>query len=446
MIRAMQSNFAVGSFRSVSPAMSRRWAAAELTVLAAGGGLALLGLAAWLFPQPAPDWLQLPADAAAAGLACAMGLGFSFAHRRGGEQRFRQLMAVTAALIALVAIAGRMKALHGSAGMLQPGIPPTVALAFLFLALNLFFLRAHRGAASFLGDVSVLGLGWSVLTLIFDGLFSAMHVFGVSLPAKTSPATVWILGLLSVAAIARRTEYGAFSLLRGGGISGRLIRILFWIVLILPFLREALRARLIASGRVPEHSAAASLAASAVVFGMGFLLLMGYYFRRLENEIRELSLRDELTGVYNLRGFRLLADQAFRLAQRSHQAFSVLFVDVDDLKQINDELGHAVGSSLLLETAELLRSSFRETDVVGRVGGDEFAVAGHFDSVGIEQAAERLAEENAGKRDPQRPHASLSMGHVTANPEQGQSLEDLLAMADAAMYEQKRSKKQQVTI
>ena len=442
----MQSNVAVGSFRRVNPAMSRPWVDVQLAVLAAGGGLALLGLGAWLFPQSAPWWLQLPTEAGAAGLACAMGLGFCFAHRRGGEQRFRQLMAVTAALIALVAIAGPVKALHGSAGMLQPGIPPTVALAFLFLALNLFFLRSDRGVASFLGDVSVFGLGWSVLTLIFDGLFSAMHIFGVSLPAKTSPATVWILGLLSVAAIARRTEYGAFSLLRGGGISGRLIRILFWIVLILPFLREALRARLIATGMVPEHSAAASLAASAVVFGMGFLLLIGYYFQRMENEVRELSLRDELTGVYNLRGFRLLAAQAFRLAQRSHQPFSVLFVDVDDLKQINDELGHAVGSTLLVETADLLRSSFRETDVVGRIGGDEFAVAGHFDGVGIEQAAERLAEENAGKRDPQRPHASLSMGHVTANPEQGQSLEDLLALADAAMYEQKRSKKQQVTV
>lgn len=430
----------------VNPAVSRRWAAVQLTALAAGGGLALLGMAAWLFPQAAPEWLRLPADADAAGLACAIGLGFSFGRRRGGEQRFRRLMAVSAGLIALVAIFGRVKALHGPAGTLPSGMPPAVSLAFLFLALILFFLRSDRGVASVLGDLSVFGLGWSVLTLVFDALFSAMHIFGVSLPAKASPAMIWLVALVSLAAIARRMESGIFSLLRGGGISGRLIRILFWIVLFLPFLREGMRGRLIASGVASEHSAAASLAASAVVFGMGFLLLIGYYFRRLENEIRELSLRDELTGVYNLRGFRLLADQTFRLAQRSHQPFSVLFVDVDDLKQINDELGHSAGSSLLVETAELLRSSFRETDVVGRIGGDEFAVAGNFDSVGIEEAAGRLSEESAGGTGRERPHPGLSIGHVTANPEQGQSLEDLLALADAAMYEQKRSKKQQVAI
>ena len=140
-----------------------------------------------------------------------------------------------------------------------------------------------------------------------------------------------------------------------------------------------------------------------------------------------------------------MADQALRLAQRSQLPFSVLFVDVDDLKQVNDELGHGAGSMLLIETAELLRSSFRETDVVGRVGGDEFVVAGQFNEDAIALAAERLARESAqaseSLSDPAR--LRLSIGYVTTNPQEKEPLQDLLDRADAAMYEHKRSKKLQ---
>ena len=376
---------------------------------------------------------------AVSALACAFGLWLSMGPSSRGRQILVQLLAVATALTVLMAMAG------GVSG-LPLGMPKAAAAALLFLALMLFFLRSQTGAASVIADISVLGLGWSVLTLVFDGLFSALRVFGVSMPAKTSPGMVWLLALLAVAAIARRTEYGVFSLLPGGGISGRLIRVLFWVIVLLPPLREAVRARLMMSGIVPERSAAASLAASAVVFGMVFLLLIGYYFRKLENEIRQLSLRDELTGLYNLRGFRLLADQAFRLAQRANQPFSVMFVDVDELKLINDELGHAAGSSLLVETAELLRSSFRETDVVGRIGGDEFAVAGQFDAQAIVMAAERVAAAAASERGGKRLRPGLSIGYVSAKGHRHETLEDLLAHADAAMYEQKRRKKQQIAI
>lgn len=412
------------------------------TAFLAGGALAILGLTAQI-PQIGMEWLHLPVSAGIAGVACAIGLGLSMGSSSRGARTVVRLLAVATSLPALATIAALPKGSHGAIGALNEGKSPSVAFAFLFLALLLLFLRSRKGAASVIADVSVFGLGWAILTPAIDLLYSATHVFGLPLPAKDSPQMVLLLALLSVAAMVRRTEYGVFSYLRGGGISGRLIRILFWIVVLLPIVREAVRARLIASGVVPERSAAASLAASAVVFGMGFLLVIGYYFRRLENEIRELSLRDELTGLYNLRGFRLLADQAFRLAKRSHQPFSVMFVDVDELKLINDELGHAVGSSLLSETAELLRSSFRETDVVGRIGGDEFAIAGQFDSEAIACAAERVAAM-ASHGNQRSNHPSLSIGHVTAQPDRKESLEDLLELADLAMYEQKRRKKQQV--
>ena len=112
-----------------------------------------------------------------------------------------------------------------------------------------------------------------------------------------------------------------------------------------------------------------------------------------------LTLRDELTGLYNLRGFHLLADQAPRLAQRSNLPFSVMYIDLDNLKHTNDTLGHEAGSAFLAETSEILRNTFRETDVLGRIGGDEFAIAGHFNTASVFMATQRLeascAERNA---------------------------------------------------
>jgi diguanylate cyclase (GGDEF)-like protein len=115
-------------------------------------------------------------------------------------------------------------------------------------------------------------------------------------------------------------------------------------------------------------------------------MLLVWYIKGMENEIHDLSLRDELTGLYNLRGFKILAVQALRLAQRSNAPFSVLFIDLDDLKRINDFHGHGVGSAALNETGELIKTTFRETDVIGRVGGDEFAVAGQFNDFGCHSA------------------------------------------------------------
>lgn len=439
----MHSTIALGSLRTKDAEESRKARAAERTAIAVGGILSLLGLAGWLMPLAVPEWFFLPPTAAAAGLTSAIGLGFSKSRRRGARAICLAMAAATGLLALTALILGRA-GMPGPLGALGRGLPPQIAGAFLLLSFVLLFLRANKGARAIAADVSMFGMGWSVLTLVFDGLFSALRIFGVSLPAK--PAMVWMMALLAFAAISRRTEYGAFSKLRTGGLTGRLIHILFWITLVLPFLRETMRARLMQSRLMPEHSASASLAATAVTLGMVFLLLIGHYFRRLENEIREMSLRDELTGLYNLRGFRLLAGQALRLAQRSDQPFCLMFVDVDDLKQVNDEHGHAVGSLLLVETAELLQSTFRETDVVGRIGGDEFVVAGQFGREAIERFAGRLAANSAANRGTQRPYASLSLGHVTADRERRQSLEDLLALADDAMYQQKRSKKRQITV
>jgi diguanylate cyclase (GGDEF)-like protein len=113
------------------------------------------------------------------------------------------------------------------------------------------------------------------------------------------------------------------------------------------------------------------------------------------------------------------------------------------LKQINDSFGHDAGSAFLVEMAEILKQNFRETDVIGRVGGDEFAVVCHGSQVDISIAAQRLqaacAQRNADAA--RRFPLSFSIGYTTAEEHARQSLKELLAEADKAMYEEKRRKR-----
>jgi diguanylate cyclase (GGDEF)-like protein len=285
-----------------------------------------------------------------------------------------------------------------------------------------------------------------VLTLTAGAVLGALHVRGDNPTGQVAPSVTAAVLLLAVAAAGRRAEHGRFSIFLGRGLGSRIARGIFPVVLALPVSRELMRARLIRNHVFPEHYAAALLAATGTMIALGLLLWISWQFRRLEWEIQSLSLKDELTGLYNLRGFHLLAAQALRMARRSQLPFSVLFADMDNLKQINDQLGHAAGSQLLVEAAEFLKANFRETDVLGRIGGDEFAVAGYFSLDAIEQAERRLDGDSPERDFRLSPALSLSMGHVTADPRRKESVEDLLERADAAMYERKRTKKQLQTI
>jgi diguanylate cyclase (GGDEF)-like protein len=171
---------------------------------------------------------------------------------------------------------------------------------------------------------------------------------------------------------------------------------------------------------------------------------MVWKINAMEIEIHALALRDELTGLHNLRGFRMLADQAMRMAQRSKVPFSVMFIDMDDLKVINDSLGHDTGSAYIAEAAEILRGIFRETDILARIGGDEFAVAGLFNRRTISAAVEKLKESCSRKNELEgRQFAlSLSVGVATSDESNKRTLDVLMAKADEAMYEAKRSMKE----
>jgi diguanylate cyclase (GGDEF)-like protein len=122
----------------------------------------------------------------------------------------------------------------------------------------------------------------------------------------------------------------------------------------------------------------------------------------------------------------------------------MVYADLDGLKKINDSFGHKQGDRALVKTAELLKETFRSSDVLGRLGGDEFTILAAVDpDGGIEKLVTRLEQKfanyNALKAEPYE--LSISIGVSRLVPENGESMEDLIAQADAAMYQNKRARK-----
>lgn len=162
--------------------------------------------------------------------------------------------------------------------------------------------------------------------------------------------------------------------------------------------------------------------------------------KRAEAEIRALLLDDELTGLPNRRAFINLSEQALKQATRMERDVLMIFIDVDQLKHINDTWGHLAGDRALIDTARVLRESCREADIVARLGGDEFVALMTVDS---DQTAEIVCERIQARvethnRETERGYPlSLSVG-ATRSKAEGTMLSDLLAQADTALYEQKR--------
>ena len=318
-----------------------------------------------------------------------------------------------------------------------------VAFAFMLLGIVILFIRSRNSLFGSIADAGATLLVLLVLIVLFEYVFATAGIPGSSTAGLPSIPTLVCLALLTLVSILRRAEYGVFSVFLGDGIGGRIARIVAPILLILPFLRELGRARLLSAHLIPMPYATAILTAIATIVSFALLLLLVRLINNMQTEIHGLTLRDELTGLYNFRGFNLFAEQAFRLARRAKTPFGVLFVDMDNLKIINDELGHSAGSVSLVETAKLLSATFRETDVIGRLGGDEFVVAGQFDSEEISLAIDRLRSGAAARTQHagNRFFLSLSMGYAESNHGADETLKSVVSRADKAMYKEKRAKK-----
>jgi diguanylate cyclase (GGDEF)-like protein len=175
------------------------------------------------------------------------------------------------------------------------------------------------------------------------------------------------------------------------------------------------------------------------------LVRTGNHLSELQEELRRHATVDDLTGLANRRGFFALGEHELLVAARTRSSVALLFLDVDGLKVVNDELGHVVGDLLLKEAAEVIRETTRGADIAGRLGGDEFCVLLMGDpeldpARVVQRMHDTLAAHNA--RPGRTYQVSLSMGLSALPPGRSVTLEELIDAADERMYEDKRARQQ----
>jgi len=197
---------------------------------------------------------------------------------------------------------------------------------------------------------------------------------------------------------------------------------------------------------LPRHMQGASL---CVLLGGSILLciVQGLCLRKTtqssRRKIEQLTFSDALTGVYNYRYLDRRLSEELRVAQRFHTTVSVLYMDIDDFKRINDEHGHQAGNAVLHEVGRFLGVAARGTDLVGRLGGDEFLMI--FPNTDRDEAqivAERIRarlEKHVLQLDNDRAlSVRVSMG-VASYPIEAQDKQSLITAADQAMYRAKQA-------
>jgi len=208
---------------------------------------------------------------------------------------------------------------------------------------------------------------------------------------------------------------------------------------------------MIITGYTEEYSAETAMASGAREFikkpfsPTEFIIRFDKMMRehRAEDALLILSLTDDLTGLYNRRRFFVLTEQYLKVAIRTKKRLLLLFIDMDDLKWINDQYGHNEGDQALIDFAEILKQSFRESDIIARIGGDEFVVLFVSTDENHERLLTRLHENLKDYNDQRsrRYPLSVSVGTAQFDPEYPISIDELLSKADASMYAEKRKKR-----
>lgn len=375
----------------------------------------------------AADALKVSLPMLLTGLASAIGLGLS---EPEGERKIaiyagraaRALAVLGAAVIVVWA-----KILSAPGNPMHAFAPSwRLVLGFVLLAICVLLVDNENPRVNRIVDGLVCALCLLSVLIFADCFYSLLGLMSNRSAIHQPPALLVCLIALTMAVTLRQAEHGILSVFLGVGMGSRMARIFGPIVLILSFAWEALNIR------VNGQFAAALLTATVVAMFTGILLIFAWRISRMENEIHDLILRDEATLLYNRRGFELLAEHALRLAKRTNVPFSVLFIEMENLAAIHAELGPQAAAASLAEAGEILRATFRETDIKGRIGVDQFAVAGQFDRTGISVAALRLEFATAARGSKMQGPVPLkmSMGHVTTlDSTLQESLEELLQRA-----------------
>ncbi len=415
--------------------------------------ITLVVLAGWLVPALGA-WLAVAGPPMKATTALCMLLGAGGLALSKPMRSDCQLSAsrLSGAIVALAAGIALLVTLTGSAPDLDAVRAANADLAvrmsvqsavfLVLLGLSLLLARARKTWLALVADAATMGLVVLVLVVFAGYLFGATDLYGQSSYVRATPQSLLCMALLSFVRVVRRAEYGIFSVLVGVGIGSQIARLVLPFALTLPFLLDAALNYSMLDGWLSARAAGALSAAITTILLIGLAIVLAWHISRLERNLRDMSLTDELTQVYNLRGFQFLGEQALREARRAQAPLTILYFDVDELKQVNDTFGHESGSQLLRDLAGLLRTHMRSSDIVARVGGDEFAVVFHGSLAEAAMAMRRMAAAMAAGGPAGKPYAlSYSVGQAFCDWRGQEAFADLVARADAVMYEHKRLKR-----
>ncbi|MBN1150356.1 GGDEF domain-containing protein [candidate division WOR-3 bacterium] len=160
----------------------------------------------------------------------------------------------------------------------------------------------------------------------------------------------------------------------------------------------------------------------------------------VEEELRYFASTDSLTGIYNRRAGLLFLDHRIRESMDNNTPFQICFVDVNNLKEINDSYGHNEGDYLLVKLTEILNQSIRESDVIFRLGGDEFIIIFHALALENTKNIWKRVDKNLGKYNEssqKKYEISVSYGFATFDPSKPKTIEELISFADFEMYREK---------
>ncbi len=414
-------------------------------------------LCGWMVPAVGSalpgGWSLMKANTALAVLLCTASLALTRPKRSGRLFLAARACASVAVFLAGAALfehwSGRSSGfgtlLAADSGAQIPGRMSAQTASFLvLLGLSLLIKRTRQDLLGHVLDVLIAAVAMFTLVLMAGYIFGAAALVGQSSATRTSPQTLTCLALLTLAQVGRRAPYGSyFSVMVGVGIGSQFARMALPISLALVFLFIAAGASVQSAGYVTLPYAAAYTASSMAVLMFLLVVLLAEKINDLERELRDMSLSDELTDLHNRRGFYLLGAHMLRDARRTASPVTVLYFDADDLKKVNDSLGHDVGSELLRDIATLLRASFRGNDVVGRLGGDEFAVMARGREADMAPVLRRLdnATQAANAGGSKLYRISFSVGGATTDSQSDEPFDKLVDRADAAMYQAKRQKR-----
>ncbi len=430
----------------------------ETGALIIATAIASVTLALWLVPALASfapaGWSQMTGNTASGMLLSAA----SLAVNRWQCSPFRRRLGLAlAALVLLLGVATALEYLaHISFGFdtllphqannAFPGRPsPQTVLAFILLGICMLTLRQAKNLWSRIADISALALLALNFVVLGGKVFGALDLIGIGSQIVMSPQTLAASFCFSTVVMLRRAEQGdLLAVLVNLGIGSRMVRLILPAALLMPFALLAAEAYLVKSGWISEAYAQAIVASAAATLVLCIVTWSGWRINALERDLRDLSLTDDLTKVYNRRGFYFLGRQAILEAQRANSGLSLFFFDLDGLKHVNDLFGHETGSEMIKAFAEILNHTFRQSDIIGRVGGDEFAVITIRDEgLWITSISARLHQlADAHNSDASKGYRlSFSTGYAELHPGNIDSLDNLVIRADSLMYEDKAKKK-----